>query len=394
MWGLYVGFGLVSTSLAPLVGTIADDLGIGRGEMGAVLGAWQLMYLVAAIPAGRVLSRFGMRWGLAAGIGLIVVSGLARAAVGGWITLFGAVAVFGLGGPLISIGTPALVSQLFTGVERGPATGLAVSGPVVGSVVSLLLTNSVLMPATGGRWRVVVALHAAGAAVAGVVWLAVTARGSGARAIDRRSPASTPAGGLELSLLRVPLVQVVLVLAIGTFFVNHALANWLPEMLQASGLSAASAGAWAAVPSLVGLIGGVVVPRAAVAERRRAILAGCYVVLGLGVVGLVGGWGAASMVGLVAIGLMRSAVLPVAMLFLMDSADVGPSRMAAAGGLYFTAGEIGGVTGPLTVGLLAAGGGFATAQVTLVGVTAALAILVVASPVLSSQVMARRPAAH
>ncbi len=399
VWGLYVGFGLVATSLAPLVGVISDDLGVGRGQMGAVLGAWQLMYLGAAVPAGRVLTRFGIRWGLAVGIGLIVVSGLARATVGGWPTLFAAVAVFGLGGPLISIGTPALVSQWFEGDERGPATGMAMSGPVVGSVLSLLLTNSVLMPLTGDRWRLVVALHAVAAAVAGVVWVIVTtvppAAGRAGRAGRWHPPATDRTGRTpELALLRVPLMQLVLVLAIGTFFINHALANWLPEMLGSAGLSPSAAGAWAAVPSLLGLAGGIVVPRLAVAERRRVALAACYGLLAVGLVGLIGDWSTVTIVGLVTIGFLRSALMPVALSFLMDSPDVGPGNMATAGGLYFTAGEIGGVTGPLTVGLLAGSGGFTSAQVALVGVSATLGLLVAVSPALSSQVMARRPAAH
>ncbi|MGF1600238.1 MAG: MFS transporter [Acidimicrobiales bacterium] len=153
-WGLYVGFGLVSSSLAPLVGTIADDLGLSRAQMGTVLGAWPLVYLVVAVPVGRLLGRIGLRWGLAVGIGLVCVSGLLRSLATGWGGLFAAVAVFGLGGPLISIGTPALVSGWFTGDARGPTTGAAVSGPVVApSCRSWPPTRcSCRSPATGGGW--------------------------------------------------------------------------------------------------------------------------------------------------------------------------------------------------------------------------------------------------
>ena len=151
--------------------------------MGSVLGAWQLIYLGSAVPAGRLLGRIGLRWGLTIGIVLIVVSGVLRASATGWTSLFAAVAVFGLGGPMVSIGTPALISTWFSGDTRGPATGAAVSGAVVGSVVTLLTTNSILMPLSGDRWRVAVLIHAAGAAMAAVVWLVVTSRPPKDRAV-------------------------------------------------------------------------------------------------------------------------------------------------------------------------------------------------------------------
>ena len=372
--GIYIGFGLVSTSLAPLVGVISDDLGLSRAQMGTILGAWQLMYLGWAVPAGRLLGRVGMRWGLLLGIALIVASGVARAAATGWVSLFAAVAVFGFGGPLVSIGTPALVSAWFTGDQRGPATGIAVSGPVIGSVLSLLLTNSVLMPLTGDRWRAVVLIHTAAAAAAGVVWLVVTARPPADRVRPWHGGSGPVAGSRQL--LGVPIMRLMLVLAVGTFFINHAFRNWLPEMLRDSGLTAAEAGVWAAIPSLLGLAGGVMVPRFATADRRRMVLAACYTVMGLGVLSLIGDFTVLAVVGLVGIGMVRSAVGPVAMLFLMDSPRVGPTNMAPAAGLYFTAGEVGGVTGPLAVGLLATGGTFASSQVLLATVAGSLALLV------------------
>ncbi|MCP5025596.1 MAG: MFS transporter [Actinomycetia bacterium] len=374
VFGLYLGFGVVASSLAPLVGTISEDLGLSRSQMGVVLGAWQFVYLASSVPAGRLLDRLGLRWGLLLGIGLVAASGFLRAAAVGWGSLLLAVGVFGLGGPLISIGMPTLVSAWFSGDARGPATGAAAGGPVVGSVITLLSANGLLMPLYGDRWRLVVATYAVIAALAGVVWLVVTARVPAAVEAPWRPAAGRAVGSRQL--LREPVMRIVLIMATGTFFVNHALGNWLPEMLRDGGLSASAASAWAAIPSLVGLAGGIAVPRLAVPRLRRAVLAACYLVLGAGVVSLVGDWSSFTVVGLLAIGAMRSAALPIAMLFLMDSPRVGPANMAGASALYFTAGEIGGVTGPLTVGVLAdRSGGFATAQWSLAGVTLVLASL-------------------
>ncbi len=369
--GLYVGFGVVAASFSPLVGVIADDLDLTLGQMGAVLGAWQFVYLFAAIPAGRYLDRVGLRVGLSTGIALIVMSGLLRAGAGGWYGLLAAVGVFGLGGPLVSIGVPTLVSSWFDSDERGLATGIAVSGPVVGSVITLLTANAVLMPLFDDRWRLVVASFAGLSAVLGLAWFAVTARPPGTVEDPWHRPS---VGRLDTrALMAIPIVRLILLIAIATFFVNHALANWLPEMLTDVGLSRTSASTWAAAISLSGLVASLTLPRFADARRRRPMLVGSYLVLGIGLMPLVGGWGLATAIGLLLVGAMRAIVLPIAMLFMMESDDVGPTNMAGASALYFTAGEIGGVTGPVAVGVLADRGGFGPAVWLLVGFAIGLA---------------------
>ena len=324
--------------------------------MGAVLGAWQFVYLLAAIPCGKFLDRHGLRTGLLVGIGLICLSGVLRAGASGLVSLLLAVGVFGLGGPLVSVGAPTLVASWFSAEERGLATGLAVSGPVVGSMVTLLTANSVLMPIFDQRWQLVVASYAVLAAAAGGAFALVT------RAVPQGI--ETPwtrnrQGQVPLSeLLAVPLVRVVLVMAILTFFINHAMSNWLPEMLRDLDLSPAAAGSWSAAVAIPGLLFGVLVPRLARPVIRRPLLVGCYLVLGIALLPLGQRWGWPAAVGIVAYGAIRSVALPVAMLFLMDDPRVGPANMASAAALYFTAGEVGGLSGPLAVGFVADRSGF------------------------------------
>lgn len=368
---LYIGFGLVAASLSPLVGTINDDLGLSRSQMGAVLGSWQFVYLFAAIPAGKFLDRFGLRTGLAVGSALIAASGLLRALAVDWFSLIGAVGVFGLGGPLVSIGVPTLVSLRFEGSDRGLATGIAVSGPVVGSMVTLLSANAFLMPALGESWRAVVAVYAMWSVAAAVVWLMVSARVGDANNWQRSDEGRVS----NRALLDVGIVRLILVLAILTFFITHAIANWLPEMLRDHGLSPTSAGVWAAVISIPGLAAALVVPRMARPSRRRVLLIGVYCMLGVGLIPLAVSWSALTAGGILLFGAMRAVALPIAMLFLMDDERVGPTNMAGAGALYFTAGEIGGVSGPVVVGIVADASGFGPAIWIMVAVAAVMAAL-------------------
>ena len=75
-------------------------------------------------------------------------------------------------------------------------------------------------------------------------------------------------------------------------------------------------------------------------------------------------------------GIGRGAATPLLMLALLRSRSIGAALMGAAGGLFFTAGEVGGVLGPALTGMLAdATGGFGVGLLLLAGVSVALALL-------------------
>ncbi len=61
VWLIYFCFGLTVTNLAPLVRPVTQDLGMRYAEMGSVLGAWQLVYIVTALPCGALVARYGLR---------------------------------------------------------------------------------------------------------------------------------------------------------------------------------------------------------------------------------------------------------------------------------------------------------------------------------------------
>jgi len=78
VWFLYMGFGLSMTSLAPLVADIENELNLTHDQMGQIMGAWQFVYIFAAIPCGLFLDKIGTRWGIAIGALIIGISGLSR----------------------------------------------------------------------------------------------------------------------------------------------------------------------------------------------------------------------------------------------------------------------------------------------------------------------------
>ena len=137
-------------------------------------------------------------------------------------------------------------------------------------------------------------------------------------------------------------------------------------MLTAKGLDPVAAGWWASVPILVGLIASVLLPRFATPDRRVTILMCLITAAFVGSVLLVNPPGAVLIGGLLLLGIARGTLHTVALLTLIESKDVPQDRVGMAGGVFFSAAEIGGVLGPLTFGiLLEVTGGFTAPIVTL-----------------------------
>lgn len=360
VWLIYFAFGICVASMAPLVGSIARELGVGNGVMGAILGAWPLLYVASAIPGGILLDRFGARRMLFCAALIMAASLGARSLAETPVQMFLAVALFGIGGPLISVGAPKTITGLFSGKARASAMGIYVTGPYLGGILAMALTNSVAMPLVDNAWRSVLQLYGAFMLTCGAIWLVISHRAA------RRGLRAKPGEGKKFDLaafagiLHLPDVRLILVMSIGIFFINHALNNWLPEILQGRGFSPVEAGFWAAIPSSVGILGVLIIPRLATPQRRLRIL-GALFLAALGASLLLHATAPGFLLtGLVLQGIARGSMMTVAVLLLMETPHVPPERLGLAGGLFFTTAEIGGMLGPLSFGLLSeVSGGFA-----------------------------------
>jgi len=109
---------------------------------------------------------------------------------------------------------------------------------------------------------------------------------------------------------------------------------------------------WVALGGFVGVIASLVVPRRT--ERHRLPAAMAVILLAVAV-------GVAAVVVLptmldpipVAMAGLRSAMVPLVLVALMESDAVEPSNAGVAYGLWFAVAEVGGVTGPLVLGRVA-----------------------------------------
>lgn len=367
--GVYVSFGLAIGVMAPLVDEISDDLSLSRSTMGSILGAWALIYVFTAVPGGAVVDRLGLRWSLFIGGLTITASLVLRSMATGAISLFAAVAVFGIGGPLVSIATPKLVASLFDADARRLPTGLGVASPSLGTAIALAVTNPVLLPAFDGRWRPVLLVMAGASFVATLVWLYTSRAVAHVRQGATRTDRATIARLLKLRSMRT-----ILAITLFSFFFSHALSNWLPEILTDTGRSDNAAGYLSALSVTVGILGSLTIARLVPSHRRPHALVAIFILVGVMVAGI-GSLPFGLLVGALGVlGFGRAGIIPLLFLEIMGDPDISVSDIGAATGLFFAVGEIGGFSGPYAIGWVAdATDGFTAATLLLTGIAGAAA---------------------
>ncbi len=385
LWLLYVSFGLVSRSLAPLVTPILEDLNISYARMGLIFGSWPLVYIVAAVFAGNIIDRWGVRKSLLAGALIMALSVSLRYFATSFMALLALVALFGLGGPMISIGCPKTISLWFTGKDRGTAVGIYMTGPWIGGLLALSLTNSLIMPLTGYSWRLTFASYGLFTLAIALLWwfLARDVRGDA----DEEEHSL---GRVFVRFIKVRSIQLVLVMGLLSFAVMHGIANWLPRILETRGLSPAIAGFASSVPLISGIPSVLIIPRLVPPRLRSRLIAWFALAAAIALSVVAAASGILTVAALALFGVAAYSFMPLLMLILMDSPEVSEKYMGAAGGMFFCVAEIGGFTGPLVVGaLVSITGAFLTGVFFLAALN--LAVLVLAL-FLKRQAVRDRPA--
>ena len=347
LWLLYAFFGLAYRSISPLVTPILEDLNMSYGQMGFVLGSWQLTYIGASTVAGFFIDRWGIRWSLFFGSLIIALSVGLRYFAAGFGPLLAMVALFGVGGPMISIGCPKTIALWFQGRDRGTAVGIYSTGPFFGGALALIATNRVLMPLTGHSWRLTFAWYGVMILLAACLWWFL------ARDI-KTSEASERTGmkGILATLLKVRNIRIVLACGLFTFAILHGLTSWLPRILEGQGFSPTLAGYASSVPLLAGIPSLLVLPRFIPSERRGLSLAVMAVLSASSVWLILCLTGPLMYVGLIVYGIAACTLVPLLTLILMETPEVGAKHMGSAGGLFFCVSEIGGFMGPFMLGAL------------------------------------------
>ena len=135
-----LGYGIV----APAIPEFARQFGVSTAEAASVISAFALMRVAGALPAGRLVDRFGEHAVMAVGIAVVAVSSV----LAGFSQSFGQLIVLrgvgGLGSAMFGVSSQTLLLASVPGEQRGRASGLysggfllgGISGPAVGGLVA------------------------------------------------------------------------------------------------------------------------------------------------------------------------------------------------------------------------------------------------------------------
>ena len=159
--------------------------------------------------------------------------------------------------------------------------GIYITGPGIGMIVCLTLTNAVLMPWADQDWRLVLRVWGSITLLATVLWFAlITVAGRAPVQVTKQRVRG--AGVVEL--LAQPGVRLLMMMGIGVLMITHGLGNWLPELLRAEGMTPDQAGYFAAIPVSLGILGALVIPRLATPQSRYHVLRGLFLSITVGCV--------------------------------------------------------------------------------------------------------------
>ena len=145
------------TAITPLLPHLAERYNLSKAETGVLVGCYAAGAFVAAIPAGLLAARFGVKLTTLSGLALVGAASVAFGFASSTPTLFVARFIQGVGGALAWTGTLAWLVGEASRERRGQLIGLALGaalagtlfGPIVGIAASLAGTGSVFSGVAG-----------------------------------------------------------------------------------------------------------------------------------------------------------------------------------------------------------------------------------------------------
>jgi DHA1 family multidrug resistance protein-like MFS transporter len=366
-----LGYGIV----APAIPEFAREFGVSAAAAASVVSVFALVRVVAALPAGRLVNRFGERAVMATGIAVVAASSVLAGFSGSFGELIALRGAGGLGSAMYSVGAQTLLLASVPSGQRGRAAGLFSGGFLVGAIAG---------PAFGGllaQWSLrapfiiygVLLLVPAG--IASVMLRGLPRRAGG-------GPQAPAAPGRPLAALAGALRSRAFRTAASAAFADGFAAMGVRSAIVPLFVLAVlhRSAAWTGIGFVVfaALNAAVLLPGGWAADalgRRPVIMAGAAAGAGgmlmLALLPSLPGY----LAGLAVSGL-GSGLLDVAPAALIGDMLAGPGGTLVAS--YQMAGDAGAVTGPVAAGFLVDRASYAAAfelAAAVLGVAAILAVL-------------------
>ncbi len=381
--------------------SIMRQLGLSSVSLGVVFSAFAWTYMIAQVPGGLLLDRYGSRLVYCASIVLWSVFTLLQGTVAGLGAALAVPVLFVLRALVGAAEAPSfpgngrIVADWFPARERGTASAIfnsaqylatAMFAPVMGVIITLL----------GWPWTFYV-MGALGLVMA-VIWLGVVyepdrhprlgraelrhIRSGGALAGTDSAGSGGASWGQARRLLANRMFLGICVAQYCISTLTYFFLTWFPVYLvQQRGMSILNAGLVAAVPALCGfgggLLGGVIsdaLLRAGVSltwARKVPIIAGMLMSVSMIACDYVTTqW---LVVAVMALAFLGKGIGALGWAVVSDVAP--PGGTGLCGGIFNTFGNVSGITTPIVIGALVQSSGSFDGALVFVGANAVVAIL-------------------
>lgn len=384
--------------------SLSKELGLDPIAMGYVLSAFGWSYVIAQVPGGWLLDRFGSRWVYAVSI----ITWSLFTMMQGWIGfLTGAAAVSTLFALRFLVGLaeapsfPAnarIVAAWFPSNERGTASAFFNSGQYFATVLFAPLMGWI---AHEFGWRHVFTVMGALGILMALVWIK-TVYGpkdhpsindaeldyikTGGALVDMERTQETTSGdsGPSWSHIRQLLSnRMMLGVYIGQYCINtltYFFLTWFPiYLVKERGLSILQAGFVATLPALCGFIGGVLggfISDAILRKTGSLTLARKIPIVGgmllsMTIIGCNYVDGQALVVGLMAVAFFGKGIGALGWAVVSDTSP--KEAGGVSGGLFNTFGNLSSITTPIVIGYILAATGSFNGALVFVGLNALVA---------------------
>jgi predicted MFS family arabinose efflux permease len=348
-WSVIIAYSMVCAATQVLwltYATITTEsshyYGVSVGTIGWLAEIFPLLYVVLAIPAGILLDRW-FRPSLAAGAALVATGGLVRLGGQAFAWAMAGQVIVAVAQPVVLSAVSKLAGEYLPVSKRPNGIAIGSAGSFAGMLIALLLG-----PTLGANGNIHRLLEVeAVLAVLPAITLALALRTAG----QETSEHAAIQGSAARALWRLPSMRTLCGLVFIGFGIFVALATWLQQLLQPSGVSEKEAGVLLVVMIIAGLVGcAVIPPRVSLRHRERGFMQTTVLVACAGCVVLgVAPWLGVRGLALVAMGAVLLPALPV---ILTSAERLAGAAAGTAGAIIWMAGNLGGLVVALVVQIL------------------------------------------
>ena len=258
-WLMSFAMWVPAFSVPPMEHILKEEFFFTHAQASLLFSAPWLMIAIAAIPAGLIADRIGVRKAAGIGIIIIVIGALLRSTATSASSLLAFTFIYGLGLGWTFPNLPKLVSAWAPREKAGMAMGIFTTGIMTGAALGMALTMSLIFPITN-TFQGVFLIWSIPPIAAAILWWALVREPPRNNLHDKPVSSSKT---LFLKVLRNKYLWLAAVILLLNEFSFLNWTGWAPALLMLKGATPDLAGLLTSIALWVGIPTVLLMPRLA-----------------------------------------------------------------------------------------------------------------------------------